>query len=481
MENHSAKPVNKTADHKKRAVLIVLACVLVLGLVALGLWNFWLKDYLAAGKAEPVYVNSVASITGMGNTETRFSGLVEPQQVMKVNKDESRTVAEVLVAEGDQVSVGTPLFRYDTEEMVLTIRQAELELEGIANQISTLQDQKKTLEAEKAKASSDEQYNYTVQIQSTEFSIKEAEYNRSVKQAELEKLKNSQENADVLSEAEGVIQEINLTPSTDSSGQQKPFMSILSSGEYRVKGSISEQNYGMLQVGQQVVVRSRVDPSATWSGAIDSIGGEPTEDQNQNTFYYGSNDQGQQASKYNFYVVLDNLDGLLLGQHVYIEPNLGVSSSRTGMWLPAIYVVSSDRGSYVWARDENEKLEKRPVMLGEFDQGEDLYQIVDGLEPGDYIAYPSEDHIEGGPTTTDASAMTIPGEDDMTMGEDPGLDLADPGLTDVMPEAGSEEVLDGDGTLGNTSSVLEDGEDAGLYESGLGDASTPDGGEGLAR
>lgn len=175
------------------------------------------------------------------------------------------------------------------------------------------------------------------------------------------------------------------------------------------------------------------------------------------------------------------MDGLLLGQHVYIEPNLGVSSSRTGMWLPAIYVVSSDRGSYVWARDENEKLEKRPVMLGEFDQGEDLYQIVDGLEPGDYIAYPSEDHIEGGPTTTDASAMTIPGEDDMTMGEDPGLDLADPGLTDVMPEAGSEEVLDGDGTLDNTSSVLEDGEDAGLYESGLGDASTPDGGEGLAR
>ena len=142
MEKHSAKPVNKTAD-KKRAGLIAAACVLALGLIALGVWNFWLKDYLAAGKADPVYVNSVASITGMGNTETRYSGLVEPQQVMKVNKDESRTVAEVLVKEGDQVSVGTPLFRYDTEEMVLTIRQAELELEGIGNQISTLQDSKK--------------------------------------------------------------------------------------------------------------------------------------------------------------------------------------------------------------------------------------------------------------------------------------------------------------------------------------------------
>ena len=146
------------------AVLIAGACV----------WFFWLRGYLAASSADPVYVTSVASIVGAGSdTDPRYSGLVEPQEITKINKDDTRTVADVMVKEGDEVQVGTPLFRYDTEEIQLSIRQAELELEGIANQIATLKDQKSTLEAEKKKAAKDEQYSYTVSIQSTEYSIKE--------------------------------------------------------------------------------------------------------------------------------------------------------------------------------------------------------------------------------------------------------------------------------------------------------------------
>lgn len=489
MEKTAAKrnPVNKPND-KKQKLITALVCVGVALLILLCLWFFWLRGLMAASSATPAYVNSVASIAGMsGSVDTRYAGLVEPQEVLKVNKDESRTVAEVLVKEGDPVSVGTPLFRYDTQEMELTIRQAELELEGIANQLSTLQDQKKTLEDEKAKASSDEQFNYTVQIQSTEYSIKEQEINRSTKQAELDKLKSAQENCDVLSEAEGVIQEINLTPQTDpSTGQQKPFMSILSSGEYRVKGTVSEQNFGSLYVGQQVVVRSRVNEDAVWTGTVESIGSEPVQD--NNNFYYDGG-SGERASKYNFYVVLSSLDGLMLGQHVYVEPDLGVSSTRTGMWLPAIYVVSDDRGSYVWARDENEKLEKRVVMLGDYDRDEDIYQIVDGLSPRDYISYPNANLVEGGPTTTDANVQFDPNEDysDGNAGVDPGMD---PGIADMLPEEGGEILPDEGGGIaaptegegGMDDGFVEDGNAAdGLYEDGLGDTSTPADMEGLAR
>lgn len=448
MENTAANTPGKKPRDKKRTALIAAGCAAALIVIGLCVWFFWLKGYLAASGAEPVYVSSVASITGAGlDTDPRYSGLVEPQKITKISKDDTRTVSEVLVTEGDQVSVGTPLFRYDTGEMDLSIRQAELELEGIANQITTLQDQKKTLEAEKKNASKDDQMSYTIEIQSVELQIKTQEYQRSVKQSELEKLRSSRDNNEVLSEVEGVIQQINLTPQTDSMGQPLPFMSILSSGEFRIKGTVTEMNISSLYEGQAVTVHSRVDSGVTWSGVVDSVEHEPAQDNNNNMYYYGG-DQGEQSSKYNFYVVLNSLDGLMLGQHVYIEPSSGGSSAHTGIWLPSFYVVTDGAGSYVWARDENEKLERRAVMLGEYDSAEDLYQISSGLEAGDYIAYPAEGLVEGGPTTTDASAQTAPGEDGMKDGM--GGDLiggVDPGYSDgtVLPDDGG--ILPDDGTV----------------------------------
>lgn len=428
-------PLRKPQKRKKTVGLIVAGVIAAVVIIGLCVWFFWLRGYLAAKKAEPVFVNSVSSITGVTtDTDPRYSGLVEPQKITKVNKDDTRTVSDVLVMEGDQVYVGDPLFRYDTGEMELSIRQAELELEGIGNQLTVLQDQKKTLEAEKKKASKDDQFSYTVEIQSVELQIKTMEYDRSVKQTELDKLRSSLDNNEVCSEVDGVIQEINLTPQTDSQGQPLPFMSILSSGEFRIKGTVTEMNINSIYEGQPVVVRSRQDPESYWEGLIDSIDYEPV--QETNNFYYYDGGSGEKASKYNFYVIMDSPDGLILGQHVYIEPDLGAVNTHSGLWLPAMYLVLDENNpasGHVWVRDEDEKLELRPVSLGEYDEGEDLYEIISGLTTSDYIALPSEDLVAGGPTTTDPSAMTFPN------------DMMEPGLGSMDDEWEPTGGMDGMG------------------------------------
>lgn len=427
-------PLRKARGLDNRAkALIAAGIIVVVIIVALCVWFFGIKGYLDAKNAEPVYVTPVSSITGvMSGADPRYSGLVEPQQITKVNKDESRTVAEVHVKEGDPVTVGQALFSYDTGEMDLSIRQAELELEGIANELTVLQDNKTQLEKEQKDASKDEQFSYTVQIQSTALQIKSKEYDRSVKQSELEKLRSAMENNQVFSEADGVVQEIHTTPATDSQGNPLPFMSILSAGEFRIKGTVTEMNIGSLSEGQAVTVRSRVDPDSRWTGMIESIDYEPVQDNNM----YGGWNTGEKASKYNFYVTLDAPEGLILGQHVYIEPDTGASSSRTGMWLPEMYLVVDEDGSgYVWARSEDETLEKRPVMLGQYDEGEGLYEIVSGLAASDYIAIPSDDLVPGGPTTTEGGSMALPGGDDMM--NDPTLDGGGDGM--VIPEGGIDE------------------------------------------
>lgn len=389
----------------KKPLFITLICIVALALVAAGIWFFWLKDYLSAANATPVYVNPVSSIIGLNTGSTpRYSGIVEPQKTYKINKDESKTVAEVLVNVGDEIHAGDVLFRYDTEEMQFALEQAKIDQEGIANQISSLKTQLTELNKEKKNASKDDQYSYTVQIQSVEAQIKVQEYESSKKKSEIDKLQESLSNADVISEVEGIVKEVNNGSRTDPSGQTTAFISILSSGEYRIKGTVSELNFSSISEGQAVTVHSRLDPNQVWKGTVESIDQEAATDQNNSFgYYYGSMDSGEKSSKYNFYVLLENLDGLILGQHVYIEPDLGEDTKKEGLWLPAMYIAHDDDGSFVWAKNDKDKLEKRVVLLGDYDSGNDLYEIKSGVTKADYIAYPNENLKPGMPTTMDAS------------------------------------------------------------------------------
>ena len=45
-------------------------------------------------------------------------------------------------------------------------------------------------------------------------------------------------------------------------------MSILSTGKYRIKGKISEQNIGELQPGMDVTVRARNNQEEIWKGSV---------------------------------------------------------------------------------------------------------------------------------------------------------------------------------------------------------------------
>ena len=131
----------------------------------------------------------------------------------------------------------------------------------------------------------------------------------------------------------------------------------------------------------------------------------------------------------------------------------------------------------MWVRDENDKLEKRQVLLGEYDPGEDLYEVISGLELGGYIALPKEDLVPGGPTTTDASAQTdsniVDGETDpgFAGGTEGGLFIPEGGEDSVVEPAGGE-----DGAADDSAALPEDGIPTN-YEDGLEPASGAEGTE----
>ena len=406
---------------KKKWFIIggIAAIVLLAGV----LWFFLGRGGSSSGE-EVVYVSPVSVVTGQGSLgiQQRFSGIVEPQQTYEVEAQQDRAIKEVHVEKGQEVSVGTPLFTYDTDQTQSELDQANLDLERMKNDITNLNEQIATLEKEKRSASQDEKLNYTTQIQMAQNDIKKTEYNIKSKEMEIAKLQDNLENATISSDVAGVIKSINKNGSSQEYyyGQESSnaFITILEVGAYRVKGTVNEQNIYSVMEGQPVIIRSRVDDNI-WYGVMGAVDTENGQTGGDNMYYYSSGDEQQQSTKYPFYVTLDYDDGLMLGQHVYIEMDFGQEDEQTGLWLPEYFICDIDTEPYVWADNGHGKLEKKKLTLGEYNPDMMEYEILDGLTAEDAITFPEESLANGMATVVSMDGMMglmMPAGDDT--GED---------------------------------------------------------------
>ena len=376
----------------RRSAIAALACALCLTLAACG----------SSGNA--VYVQSVERLAALGGIAPgdRFLGLVVSEHTAEITKDGERTIEELLVKEGDDVKEGQALFSYDTEELQLNLDKKNLEAAQLQSTIETSQEKIKTLERERAGLSGTAKLQYTVEIQSAQVDMKEAELKLKTKEDEVKKAEELLNNATVVSPINGRVQKIDENGSTDSNGKPAAYITIQQSGSYRVKGVLGELQRGSLKEGDKVKLTSRSGSSDTWTGTVTLVDYEnPSQGSDMDRYYGNSSDEMTTASRYPFYVALDSTDGLMLGQHLYIELDYGTDVTP-GVGVSASFVCYNEDGSaYVWA-EKNGKLEKRNVTLGEYDAMTDVQKITEGLSVDDYIAYPDPELcVSGAPTTRD--------------------------------------------------------------------------------
>lgn len=436
-----------------KKVGIALLILLLAGGTAAGIWYFKFRDKGAENTAsdEAVFVDSVAMITGLGGGNgiaSRFSGVVEAQETVKVEVANGMKVKDTFVSVGQTVSVGTKLFSYDTDEAQDNIAQMEIDIENYDITIESTQAQIAQLEKERAKVSEDEKLAYTTQIMTAQNSIKRAEYEKKSKQTEMESLKKQIANAYVTSELDGVVKTINKNndgsaDSGDSSGMDdmdmsdgssSAYMTIMATGDYRIKGKVNEQNMQELMEGVPVIAHSRVDESLTWRGTISKIDREGGTSSQSNMYYMGSSDNSMNNStSYPFYVELEDSSGLMLGQHVFVEVDNGQEEEMDGMWLEEYYLITDEDGNatpYVWAASEKDTLERREVTLGEYDEDTMRYQILDGLTTEDYIAFPQEGYETGMAVTRNTEQLSGDYDDDMMIDDFDGGDFGGEGFID---------------------------------------------------
>ena len=349
-----------------------------------------------------VYVQSVKELGGFGGIAPgdRFPGMVVSENVTEIDKDNNKTIAEVLVKEGQDVTAGQPLFSYDMDQLQLTLDKQRLEKDQLVATIENYNRQIEELQKAEKKAKENNKLQYTIQIQSTQIDLKEAELNLQAKEKEIAQSESVMNNTTVTAPVTGRVTAINEN-GTDNYGNPLPYITIQQAGSFRIKGTLGELQRGGIMEGSRMKIISRIDPAVFWMGTVTLVDYESPSQGNQNNMYYGSSiDSMSATSKYPFYVELDNSDGLLLGQHVYLELDTGDETQSSYPCVSSAFICYDEDGStYVWAENKG-KLEKRTVTVGEYNYMNDTLEILEGLTEEDYIAFPDwELCVEGAPTT----------------------------------------------------------------------------------
>ena len=111
------------------------------------------------------------------------------------------------------------------------------------------------------------------------------------------------------------------------------------------------------------------------------------------------------TSAYAFFVELDSVEGLLLGQHVYVE--LAPAAEREGLWIPESFFLpfgfdeaSGAMTATMLVEGAGGKLEERSVSLGEYDGMGLCSAILEGIGAEDFVADP------GDPGSTPGAAVS---------------------------------------------------------------------------
>ena len=336
-----------------------------------------------------VAVQRADSLADAALAGERYAAMVVSEDVTEIRRDSNKQVEELFVALGDSVKAGDKLFSYDLEALELNLEKQRLEIEKMKNDLSGYKEQLTKLENQLARTYNEvDKSRLTLEINSLKTSILEIEYQMTAKENSVTDIEETLQNVDVVSPVDGTVRAIN-----EEEGAQS-YITIQQEGAYKIKGSLNEMNINAgIMPGVRVRAYSRVEKGVYWEGTVLNRDTDQPEE-NENDYWYGAVDPMTDSTNYVFFVELDSTEGLLLGQHLYVE--LAPTGEKEGLWIPESFLASIDfdeegnMSATVYVAESNGKLALRKIVLGMYDAMDFTYEILEGVSGEDYIADPND-------------------------------------------------------------------------------------------
>lgn len=381
---------NKKAKKWQLYTAIGVASAIVIGAAGILIFR---QPSQSAVKDETSHI--VTAKEGSVASSVLLSGTVTAKNEQYVYFDASKgDLDEILVSVGDKVEEGQALVKYSSADAQAAYDAADRAVAKADRHIEELNKARGNASAAPAspqvptEAGLPEQAQATTSsVSSIDSQISNAKDNRADAVAQLNKAQAQLDAATVLSTLEGTVVEVNRNVSKSPTGNSQVVVHVVSNENLQVKGELSEYNLANLSVGQEVTFTSKVYQDKSWTGKISYISDYPKNNGEAANAALG----GNTGSKYPYTVdVTSDIGELKQGFSVSVE----VKNKSKAILVPLTSIVTENEKNYVWLVDDQKKVKKVEVTLGNADA--DNQEITSGVTDGaKVISNPTSSLEEG--------------------------------------------------------------------------------------
>lgn len=117
----------------KKVIAVIVGIAVTFGVIVGGVFAY--KSYQNENLVVEVQPVSYINWGYWGDSESSY-GMVTNDSAQEIYLDSAKSIKQVYVEEGEEVSVGDPLMEYDTAELRIDIQRKELEINTIENNIA---------------------------------------------------------------------------------------------------------------------------------------------------------------------------------------------------------------------------------------------------------------------------------------------------------------------------------------------------------
>lgn len=225
-------------------------------------------------------------------------------------------------------------------------------------------------------------------IKQTEASMRTLNIDIKRKQLEISELNDQLSDGIVYAKKDGVI--VTLGDLEQPALNGKPFITVSAQKGTYIKSVVSEFMLGTVKPGNTVTVRSWMTGSS-YTATIQSIDAYPD---TSNMYNYGGNSN---CSYYGIYAFIEEDTDLTAydGLDITFDQE---STESDALWMPVAYIRKDVNDKYYVYKDNNGKLQKQFVTIGQIDSGY-VMEVKEGLSSEDYIAFPYGKKVREGTKT----------------------------------------------------------------------------------
>jgi RND family efflux transporter MFP subunit len=230
---------------KKRRILIITICVVVIGMV--------LGIVLTRGTGSQAAPSTVAVTRGHIVKTVLVDGTLEMTNKAYLSFGVTGTVTEVLVSEGDNVTKRQVLARLDARSLNSSVKTAELQVEIAQNQVDAAQAQYEIAQINLDKGvlgASEDVLEQQVNI--AEANWETAKMNLKIAELNLESAKLNLGKGTIVAPFDGVVTDVAITEGKEITTAilASPAISLVDTSEIELRGFIDEIDVAMVKIGQ---------------------------------------------------------------------------------------------------------------------------------------------------------------------------------------------------------------------------------------